>query len=81
MIILKKYVVFIISFILLYTVFQLLSGMILTSFYTPDFSAIEGNLSQNVEFGEVTSIPLLITLFIATFAYILSQKILKTAKS
>ena len=80
----KKYFVFIISFILLYTVFQILPGMILTYFYTPDFSAIEGsNLSQNVVFGEVTStsMPLLVTLLIATSAYFLSQKIFKTSKS
>ena len=78
----KKYFVFIISFILLYTVFQILSGMILTFLYTPDFSAIDGsNLSQKVEFGEVTSMPLIVTLLIATSAYFLSQKIFKTTKS
>lgn len=77
----KKYFVFIISFILLYVAFQILSGVILTAFYTPDFSAIEGNLSQEVVFGEVNSIPLLVTLLIATFAYFLSQKISKATKS
>ena len=76
----KKYFVFIISFILLYTVFQILSGMILTAFYTPDFSTIEGNFSQNVVFGEGTSIPLLVTLFIATSVYFLSKKNLKLQK-
>ena len=77
----KKYFVFIISFILLYTVFQILSGMILTAFYTPDFSTIEGNFSQNVVFGEgITSIPLLVTLFIATSVYFLSKKNLKLQK-
>ena len=41
------------------------------------------SLSQNVVFGEVTStsMPLLVTLLIATSAYFLSQKIVKTAKS
>ncbi|MFZ0447298.1 MAG: hypothetical protein WAM95_22230 [Bacillus sp. (in: firmicutes)] len=76
----KKQLVFIISFLLLYTVFQIGSGMILTAFYTPEFSAIEGSLSQEVVFGEISSIPLLITLIIATSAYFLFQQILKPAK-
>ncbi|WP_338472611.1 hypothetical protein R4Z10_07685 [Niallia sp. XMNu-256] len=76
----KKYFVFIISLILLYTAYQILSGMILTAFYTPDFSLIEGNLNQSVDFGEVTSIPLFVTLFISIFAYFLSQKVFKIEK-
>ena len=75
---LKNYLVFIVSFILLYTVFQLLSGVILTAFYTPDFSVIEGNLSQEVAFGETHSIPLLVILVIATTSYVLSKKLFKT---
>ncbi|MGE8082048.1 hypothetical protein [Peribacillus loiseleuriae] len=77
----KKYLVFIISFILLYTVFQILSGVMLTAFYTPDFSAIEGNYSQEVGFGKVSSIPLLVTLLIATLAYFLSQKVFRISKN
>ncbi|MEK5323423.1 hypothetical protein [Aeribacillus sp. FSL M8-0254] len=77
---LKKYFVFIIRFLLLYTVFQILSGNVLTAFYTPDFSAKTGSLSQEVVFGEPSSIPLLISLFIATTAYFLTQKVLKAAK-
>lgn len=77
----KKYFVFIISFILLDAAFQILSGLVLTAFYTPDFSTIEGNFSQEVVFGEVNSIPLFVTLLIATFAYFLSQKISKAKNS
>jgi len=73
---LKKYFVFIIRFLLLYTVFQILSGTVLTAFYTPDFSAKTGSLSQEVVFGEPSSIPLLI----ATTAYFLAQKVLKAAQ-
>jgi len=77
---LKKYFVFIIRFLLLYTVFQILSGTVLTAFYTPDFSAKTGSLSQEVVFGEPSSIPLLISLLIATTAYFLAQKVLKAAQ-
>nr|WP_249305959.1 hypothetical protein [Lederbergia citrea] len=62
---------------MLYTVFQILSGVILTAFYTPDFSAIEGHLSHEVAFGEIHSIPLLVTLVVATISYFLSQKLYK----
>ena len=52
MMVLKKYFVFIISFILLYTVFQILSGVILICLlYSAIFTSIEGNLSQEVVFG------------------------------
>ncbi|AXI40462.1 hypothetical protein CX649_06210 [Bacillaceae bacterium ZC4] len=76
----KKYFVFIIRFLLLYTVFQILSGTVLTAFYTPDFSAKTGSLSQEVVFGEPSSIPLLISLLITTTAYFLAQKVLKAAQ-
>ncbi len=78
--ILKKYLVFIISFATIYTVFQIVSGLILTASYTPDFSSIEGNLSQEVVFG-TTSIPLLITLLTATLAFFLSQKKFRISKN
>ncbi|MCM3654392.1 hypothetical protein [Metabacillus litoralis] len=78
--ILKKNFVFIISFILLYTVFQILSGVILTAFYTPDLSAIETTISQEVAFGKASSMPLIVTMLIATYAYFLSQKYLKLEK-
>ena len=35
----KKYLVFIVSFIVMFTVFQVLSGMFLTWIYTPDISS------------------------------------------
>ena len=77
---LKKYLVFLISFVMLYMVFQIGSGLILTASYTPDFSSIEGNLSQEVVFG-TSSIPLLVTLLTATVAYFLSQKKFRISKN
>lgn len=78
--ILKRYLVFLISFVIIYMVFQIVSGLILTASYTPDFSSIEGNLSQEVVFG-TTSIPLLLILFIATLAYFLSQQKFRILKN
>ncbi|WP_346015045.1 hypothetical protein [Metabacillus halosaccharovorans] len=75
MIRLKKYVVFILSFVLLYIVFQILSGLLLTALYTPDFSSINNNVSQEVLFGQTSIIPFLGTLLVATLAYFLSRKI------
>ncbi|MBL3642766.1 hypothetical protein JMN23_10365 [Bacillus sp. RHFB] len=76
----KKHLVFLISFVMIYMVFQIGSGLILTASYIPDFSSIEGNLSQEVVFGK-TSIPLQVTLLIATLAYFLSQKKFRILKS
>jgi len=72
---LKKYVVFLLSFVLLYIVFQILSGLLLTALYTPNFSTINNNVSQEVVFGQNSIIPFLGTLLVATLAYFLSQKI------
>ncbi|MFD2212304.1 hypothetical protein [Metabacillus endolithicus] len=71
----KKYVVFILNFILLYIVFQILSGLLLTALYSPNFSSINNNMSQEVAFGETSIIPFLGTILVATLAYFLSQKI------
>jgi len=78
---LKKYLVFIISFVLLYLVFQIFSGVIITALYTPDLSTKEGTFSQEVSFGKTHSMLLLITLVIATFSYIFSQRLFKTNKN
>jgi hypothetical protein len=75
---LKKYVVFILSFVLLYTVFQILSGYILTALYTPDLYSINNNVSQEVVFGQTSIISFLATLLVASVAYFLSQKLVTT---
>lgn len=76
----KKYVVFIVSFSLLYMVVQLVSGWLLTAFYTPDLSSVKGDVGQEVEFGQTSIVPFLAVLFVATLAYFFSQKIF-TAKN
>lgn len=82
----KKYAVFAISFILLFTlflgVFEVLSGMILTSMYTPNveeaWSSV-ANLPQEIIVQSSQS-PFLLTLivafFSATIAYFVPRKVL-----
>ncbi|MGG3890757.1 hypothetical protein [Metabacillus fastidiosus] len=77
----RKYLIFITSFILLYVIFQISSGLLLTAFYTPDFYALESASSQKGMIGEAVSIPLLATLIISTLAYFLSQRMFKVSKN
>ena len=77
--ILKKFSVFIISFIILFIVFQVISGLMLTAFYSPNFNLVGNNLSQEVSFGSASN-PLLLVLLTATAAYFLSQKIYRMSK-
>ncbi|QQZ09956.1 hypothetical protein [Heyndrickxia vini] len=76
----KKYIIFIFSFVLLYIVYQFVTGWVLTALYTPDIFSTNKNLSQDVSFGQTTSMPLLVTLLIATLAYLMSQKLFKSSK-
>ena len=71
----KKYAVFLISFVLLYIVLQLLSGLVLTALYNPSLSLYNSNLSQEVAFGQNSIFSLLLTLLVATLAYFVSQKL------
>lgn len=72
----KKYVIFSISFIILFTLFQILSGLLLTITYTPHF--LSANLSNQSSLTSSSS-PFLLTLFIAflsaTIAYFIPTKI------
>lgn len=76
----KKFSVFIISFITLFIAFQILSGLILTAFYTPNFTPVTNNLGPEVSFGSASN-PLLLALLTATVAYFLSQKIFRISKT
>ncbi|SES03278.1 hypothetical protein SAMN04487944_115133 [Gracilibacillus ureilyticus] len=75
----KKYTVFILSFVLFYIVFQILSGWLLTAFYTPELSSFSSNVNQEVVvFGPFSILPFLITVLAATCAYLLSQRLFVT---
>lgn len=76
----KKYAVFLSSFLLLYIVLQIFSGWVITALYTPDLSLANNSLSQEVVIGQSSINPLLTTLLIATLSYFLSQKLFTTKK-
>ncbi|MCM3155127.1 hypothetical protein V8V54_20760 [Priestia megaterium] len=74
----KRYGLFIISFIVLLGSFQLLSGMILTLLYVPEsanmWNSIEG-LSSKVIFGShLPSFAFVIPVLAATAAFFISKK-------
>ena len=77
----KNYAIFAISFIVLFLLFQLLSGYILTLFYTPDGSSAwnqMGNLSTMTTLeGTSSFLPLLFAFLAATIAYIIPKLFIK----
>ncbi|GAB3053746.1 hypothetical protein [Virgibacillus ainsalahensis] len=79
----KKYIIFAISFILLFSLFQVLSGMFLTLTYTPDISEAwnrSADLSQEVVIkgsGSSFLLTLSIAFLSATIAYFIPKKITK----
>ncbi|MCG7334781.1 hypothetical protein MHZ95_05795 [Sporosarcina sp. ACRSM] len=76
----KKYLIFIISFIALYSLAQISSGLILTALYTPDIYSTGQLIHQEVVFTDPTYTPLLLIFLSATAAYFISQKFGETAK-
>ena len=74
---LKKYVVFLISFVLSYLAYQIFAGWILTALYTPDFSLMSTSSQEVLFVGQNLIVPLLSALSIATLAYFLSDFIYK----
>lgn len=80
----KKYIVFAVSFILLFSLFilsaQVLSGMFLTPTYVPDIneawnaSAVLPQQTEIFSSSNPFSLTLLLALLSSTFAYFISQK-------
>ena len=73
----KKYVVFVISFVMLSIGFQLLSGWIVTALYDPVLTIYNKPVHQELAFGHHSMFLLLSTLVVATVAYFLSQQIVE----
>lgn len=76
----KKYIIFAISFILLFSLFQVLSGLVLTLTYTPDMEEA-WNMSAGLPQESVikgSSSPFFLTLLLAflsaTIAYVIPKK-------
>ncbi|MFJ7746329.1 hypothetical protein [Peribacillus sp. NPDC097295] len=74
----KKYLLFILSFLFLFVFLNISAGLLLTATYTPEsINARELNqtLSQEVTFGDRSQIPtLLIATMAATLAYLVPKK-------
>ncbi|PKR78748.1 hypothetical protein CEY16_03045 [Halalkalibacillus sediminis] len=77
----KKYILFAIIFILLFSITQVLSGVLLTFLYTPDLKEV-WNMSDNSPRETVitsSSTSFMLTLFIAflsaTISYFITNKI------
>jgi ABC-type Fe3+ transport system permease subunit len=79
---LKKYIIFAISFIILFSIFQVLYGVLLTFMYTPNIEEgwnMSGSLSKAVVItGSHSSfLPTLLIAFLsATIAYFVPKKII-----
>ncbi|MFJ7640183.1 MULTISPECIES: hypothetical protein [unclassified Peribacillus] len=73
----KKYAIFILSFLLLFTLLHISAGLLLTATYTPDPTNAQLSLplTQEVTFGDQSQIPtLLIATVAATLAYLVPTK-------
>lgn len=84
----KKYIIFAISFILLFSLFQVLSGIFLTVAYTPDIEEawnMSANSSEQVAMKGSSNSSFVYTLFIAflsaTIAYFIPKKFTKDNNS
>ncbi|WP_339226390.1 hypothetical protein NSQ77_12735 [Oceanobacillus sp. FSL K6-2867] len=79
----KKYITFVVSFLLAYTLLQILSGMLLTFTYTPDIAEAwnqSGMLAQEtiISSGQPSILlSLIISLFAASVAYFIVNKFKK----
>lgn len=87
----KKYIIFAVSFILLFSVFfglsQILAGMFLTSIYTPDVGeawSMSANLPQEIIIQSSQN-PFILTLIVAflsaTIAYFIPRKFLSKTRN
>lgn len=71
----KKFIIFLLSFIVLSYVFEIGSGLILTLIYTPEIT-FATTQSQTVEFGAIANpFPYSFALLAGCIAYFLSQRL------
>lgn len=70
-----------ISFALLQIIVQLLSGLILTNLYVPEFTEQPNTSNRAVQFGNAPTLSFWLTFFPAIVAYVLSQRVGKTREN
>lgn len=77
----KKYVIFAVTFFILYLVFQMFSGYIMTFFYIPNLNDAwqqAGNLPSSISMkGKYSFISIFIALIAAILAYIITKRFVK----
>ncbi|UJL46493.1 hypothetical protein KFZ58_00455 [Virgibacillus sp. NKC19-16] len=80
----KRFIIFIVSFVVIFFFIQLASGVVLTTFYTPDLSEawnMSGNLPQEVALGKSSYFPtLLIAVVAAALAYLIPKMLKRFSK-
>lgn len=83
----KKFIIFSVSFIALFSILQVLSGIFLTAVYTPDMDEaweMSANLPQGVILrsgGSPFLSALLLAFISASVAYFISERISKRTKN
>ncbi|WP_285768752.1 hypothetical protein [Peribacillus sp. SI8-4] len=74
----KKYLFFMVSFLLLFTVLQVISGLLLTAAYAPDFSGSTPTDGFSVMISQ-TQVPVMIfSALSAVMAYFISNRVMKS---
>ena len=71
----KKYILFLTSFAVFYGMFQIISGLILTAFYTPNFALMNTGISHEVTFGHVGNFPFMSPFIDRNVSLLLHSKI------
>ena len=79
----KKYIVFVVSFFVFYSILQIVSGLLLTATYTPNLSNAwksVGTTSQTEIIGNTPFfMPFLLAFLSATVAYFVANRFVKRA--
>ncbi|MFJ5772165.1 hypothetical protein [Psychrobacillus sp. NPDC093180] len=69
----KKYLLFMMSFAVLFFILQIGSGMLLTLLNTPEITSTGAGMYSEVDFGNASPIYLVGAVLAATIAFFLSQ--------
>ncbi|KWW15452.1 MULTISPECIES: hypothetical protein [Peribacillus] len=74
----KKYLFFTISFLLLFTILQVISGLILTAAYTPDFSGATPIAGSPGMVSQPQLPVMIMSALSAVMAYFISNRVMKS---
>ncbi|MGE6379237.1 hypothetical protein [Peribacillus muralis] len=74
----KKYLFFTISFLLLFTILQVISGLILTAAYTPDFSGATRTAGSSIIVSQSQLPVMTLAALSAILSYFISNRVMKS---